>query len=155
MDRQITLNDVSVKAKSKKEVYSVLTVEGGLYLPPIMDSSKEYLKAIMTGKEKFLSSKDVNVIKLPQLKSLSIKEILVFAKKNTDIENYLPIYKYNKLPNREWLWNVINFIGGSCLRNSFKMLWIKKRNDFKQRSKCNCFPRNSKYLCGVQEYLLR
>ena len=63
MDRQITLNDVSVKAKSKKEVYSVLTVEGGLYFLPIMDSNKEYLKAIMTGKEKFLYSKDVNVIK--------------------------------------------------------------------------------------------
>ena len=127
MDRQITLNDVSVKAKSKKEVYLTLTVEAGLYLPPMMDSNKEYLKAIMAGKKKFLYSKDVNVIKLPQLKSLSIKEILVFAKKNTDIENYLPIYKYNKLPNREWLWNVINSIGGSCLRNSFKMLWTKER----------------------------
>ena len=103
MDSQITLNDVSVKAQSKKAVYLVLTVEGGLYLPPMMDSNKEYLKAIITGKKKFLYSKDVNVIKLPQLKSLSIKEILVFAKKNTDIENYLPIYKYNKLKNREWL----------------------------------------------------
>ena len=102
MDRQITLNDVSVKAKSKKEVFLTLSVEGGLYLPPMMDSNKEHLKAIMTGK-KFLYSKEANVIKLPQLKSLSIKEILAFAKKNIGIENYLPIYKYNKLPNREWL----------------------------------------------------
>ena len=108
----MTLNDVSVKAKSKKEVYLVLTVEGGLYLPPIMDSNKDYLKGIMTGKKKFLYSKDVKAIKLLQIKSLSIKEILTFSKKYTDIESYLPTYKYSKLPNREWLWNVINSIDG-------------------------------------------
>ena len=37
MEKEITLNDISIKAKSKREVYNVLTVEGGLYLPPLMD----------------------------------------------------------------------------------------------------------------------
>ena len=46
----------------------------------------------MTEEKKFVYIKNVNVIKLPQLKSLSIKEILVFAEKNTGIDNYLPIY---------------------------------------------------------------
>ena len=33
MEREITINDISIKAKSKKEVYMILTVEGGIYLP--------------------------------------------------------------------------------------------------------------------------
>ena len=49
MIKEITLNDISIKARSKKEVYLVLTVEGGLYLPPILDSNRMYLKEIMSG----------------------------------------------------------------------------------------------------------
>ena len=41
---------------------------------------------------------------------MSIKDILVFAKRQTNIEKYLPTYEYNKFPNRDWLCNVINTI---------------------------------------------
>ena len=47
--KEITLNDISIKARSKMEVYLVLTVEGGLYLPPILDANRAYLKDIMSG----------------------------------------------------------------------------------------------------------
>ena len=49
MIKEITLNDISIKARSKREVYLVLTVEGGLYLPPILDANRAYLKDIMSG----------------------------------------------------------------------------------------------------------
>ena len=49
MIKEITLNDISIKARSKKEVYLVLTVEGDLYLPPILDTNRAYLKDIMNG----------------------------------------------------------------------------------------------------------
>ena len=49
MIKEITLNDISIKARSKMEVYLVLTVEGGLYLPPILDANRAYLKDIVSG----------------------------------------------------------------------------------------------------------
>ena len=132
----------------------------------MMDSNKEYFKAIMTGKKKFLYSKDVNVIKLPQLKSLSIKDILVFTKKNTDIENYLPIYKYYKLPNIEWLWNVINSIGGVMFKKFIQnaldkrekeMILSKGLNVTAIPEIANIFAasKNISYCNGGAHYLLR
>ena len=54
MEKQVNLNDIPIRARSKKEVYLVLTAEGGLYLPPILDSNESYLKGIMNGTKKIL-----------------------------------------------------------------------------------------------------
>ena len=62
------------------------------------------------GKKKFLYSKEIKWVKVPHIKSLSIKGILSFAKDNSEIDSYLPSYDYNKFPNRDWLCNVINTI---------------------------------------------
>ena len=62
------------------------------------------------GKKKFLYSKEIKWVKVPHIKSLSIKDILSFAKDNSEIDSYLPSYDYNKFPNRDWLCNVINTI---------------------------------------------
>ena len=43
-----------------------------------------------------------------QIKRLYILDILKWGKHNTDIELYLPTYKYIKYPNCDWLWNVLN-----------------------------------------------
>ena len=129
MEFKINLNDVSIREKSKKEVYLVLTAEGGLYLPPLIDSNKSYLKGKMNGTKKFLYWKDVSVVKLPQLKSLSIKEILSFAINNTNIGEYLHEYTYDKLPNREWLWNVVNTISGRKFKEFVQTALNKRETD--------------------------
>ena len=49
MEKEITLNDIAIRAKSKKEVYQVLTIEGGLYLPPMADANIKYIQNIMKG----------------------------------------------------------------------------------------------------------
>ena len=100
MDKDITINDISLKAKSKKEVYPVLTTEGGLYLPPIEDANINYLKGIITWQKKFLYWKKVLTINVPHIKSLIIKDILKFARENSNIDDYLPTYEYNKHLNR-------------------------------------------------------
>ena len=41
---------------------------------------------------------------------MNIKDILYFAKTNTDIQSYLPSYDYDKFSNCDWLCNVINTI---------------------------------------------
>ena len=110
MEKTLTLNDVGIKAKSKKEVYFVLTTEGAIYLPPIMDADSSYLKEIAWGTKLFLYNKNVKVVKVPQIKRLYIADILKWGKSKTKIESYLPTYKYAKFPNREWLCNVLNTI---------------------------------------------
>ena len=88
----------------------VLSVEGGTYLPPIGDANKDYIKSIMTGKKRFIYCKNVISHNVPHIESLSIKEILKFARDHTIIDDYLPVYKYNKFPNRVCLCNVVNTI---------------------------------------------
>ena len=52
----------------------------------------------------------VNVIKVPQYEDLTVKQILAFAQQHADIQTYLPEYQYDKIPNREWICNVANFL---------------------------------------------
>ena len=51
--KDITLSDLSLKAKYKKEIYMVLTVEGGLYLSPIMDANRNYIRVVISGTKLF------------------------------------------------------------------------------------------------------
>ena len=108
MSDQFTINDLAAKCKSKAEFYNLLTTEGGMYLPPIQDSTQAYLRGIMMGKKDYIKSKNVLVTKVPHYKNLTVSKILRFARSKGDINKYIPDYKYNKEPNREWLWNVIN-----------------------------------------------
>ena len=34
--------------------------------------------------------------------------VLSFAESKTNIHEFLPDFEYDKLPNREWFWNVVN-----------------------------------------------
>ena len=45
----------------------VLTVEAGIYLPPIFDANREYIQDIMTTIKKFLYCKNVQTIKVQKL----------------------------------------------------------------------------------------
>ena len=49
MDNQLTVTECGVKAKSKIEVYRVLTTEGGVYLPPPKECNYKFVQAIITG----------------------------------------------------------------------------------------------------------
>ena len=57
------------------------------------------------------------------------------AKENTSIESYLPSYDYEKYPNRDWLWNILNTIAydkfqkliKDTLKDREKMIVMKSR----------------------------
>ena len=104
----LTISEVILKNRSKKEVYIVLSVEGGIYLPPISDASQKFLKGILTGKKKYFINKGILVKRVPQIDNLRVKELISFAKQNIEIESYLSDYDYYKVPQREWLCNIIN-----------------------------------------------
>ena len=108
MEKEITINDIAIHARSKKEICHVLTAEGGLYLPPIMDANRKYIQNIVRGLKKFMYSKDIKVVKVTQIEALSIKKLLQWGKANTAINLYLPTYDYDKYPNRDWLCNLLN-----------------------------------------------
>ena len=87
---QLTISEISLKARSKKEVYTILSIEDGIYLHPISDANQSYLKGILTVKKKYFLSKDIMVKRVPQIEHLRVKELINFASENCDIKSYLP-----------------------------------------------------------------
>ena len=69
-NQDFTINDIGVKCRSKREVYTVLSSEGGIFLPPISDATQKYLRAIMLGDKDHVKCSEVKVIRVPHLEGL-------------------------------------------------------------------------------------
>ena len=123
--KDITLSDLSLKAKSKKIIYMVLTVEGGLFLSPIMDANRNYIRVVINGTKLFLYLKNAKWTKVPQIEKLDLKSILKFWRANIDqsistqnfrtefgsvintvVYDEFQLFIKNAMKNREnsWLW---------------------------------------------------
>ena len=53
-DNQTFINwqEVSIHARSKKEIYDLLCIRGGYYLPPIEQTNRDYIYDVMSGAKK-------------------------------------------------------------------------------------------------------
>ena len=51
----------------------MLTKEGKVYLPPKQDATQSFLREIMMSKKKYVSWKNVKVIKVPQYKGIMLE----------------------------------------------------------------------------------
>ena len=111
-----TVNDIGIKCRSKREVYTVLSSEGGIFLPPIVDATQKYLRALMLGDKSYVKCSEVKVIRVPHLEGLRVKDILHWARERVEIDRYIPNYEYQKEPNREWFVNLVN----TLLEEEFK-----------------------------------
>ena len=109
---EILVDEVGIKARSKKEVYYLLVTERGLYLPPLSHLHHKFSSMIMVGDKKWLKSNHVKVCSVPHLDGLKISQIISFWKQHVNISLYLPDYEYSKYPNRVWMWNVVNSLLG-------------------------------------------
>ena len=49
---EFTVAEVGARAKSKVEIYRLLTMEGGVYLPTAKDTNFQFLRDIITGSKK-------------------------------------------------------------------------------------------------------
>ena len=121
-DQELTILDVAAKWRSKKELYSVLTIEGDLFLPPIADWNQGYLRSIWNGDKLCIKWSDVKVIKVPHLEGLQVKKIIDFASEYFNVQQYIPDYEYTKEPNRDWICNLVN----TLLQNEFKAFMTEK-----------------------------
>ena len=117
MDKhRMSLRQISVRARSKKEIYRMLQLEADVYLPPIQQANRKYITEIVSGKRKVSPSNTVQIvfensqlktIQVPHLEGLRMSNILSFAKLKSDIDKYLPVFKRpDKVPDREWTWNL-------------------------------------------------
>ena len=105
---EIAVSRIGAKCRSKKEDYDLLSTEGGYYLPPLVDTHYKYISQILVGDKKAMKWKDIKVYTVPQLKGLTIADLLQFARNHVQIEDYIPSYVYSKNPNRDWICNIIN-----------------------------------------------
>ena len=109
---EIQVSVLGIKTKSKKEFYNPLYNEGDVYLPPIEDAHHKFISQILVGDKRYLKCSQIKVCSAPQLKGLCVEDLLKFAEESIDIKGYLPDYEYRKLPNRQWLCNMINAVIG-------------------------------------------
>ena len=91
-----SVNEVALKSKSKKEVYDLLTTKGDVYLPPLRDTHYKFISKIMWGDKLYLKCPEVKVCKVPHFKTLNVAELMEFAKENSNIDEFLPEYNYQK-----------------------------------------------------------
>ena len=86
------------------------------YLPPTQEATQKYLRTMMNRTKNYLNWKNVIVIKVPHIKGLTVKDIIEFSETQVDVHSYLSDFEYDKAPNREWLWNIVN----TLIQSEFK-----------------------------------
>ena len=122
------VNDLAAKCRSKSELYNILTREGQVYLWPMQDATRQFLRQILMGEKLYLKWEQIKVVKVPHYKGLTIHYILKFASRLINIADYIPEYEYSKEPSREWICNIIN----TLIPQEFKEYIDQKINERKQ-----------------------
>ena len=80
------------------------------------DTSRSFISQILVGDKKYLKWSSAMVCTIPHYKMLRITNLIKFARTQVYIDSYLPEYEHSKLPNRQWLCNVINTLVGPSLK---------------------------------------
>ena len=145
---EIAVSHIGTKCRPKKEVYYLLSTEGGYYLPPLVDAHYKYISQILMGDKKAMKWKDIKVCTVPHLKGLTIADLLQFARNHVQIDDYIPSYEYSKNPNRDWICNIINtacqaefqkFIEQKIFERSKHVITKKSMNVKVLQEFCNIF----------------
>ena len=76
---EIQISELSLKSKSKKEVYDLLCNEGSIYLPPIEDAHHKFISQVLVGDKKCLKLSQVKVCRVPHLKGLTVEDLIAFG----------------------------------------------------------------------------
>ena len=107
------------------------------YLPPTQETTQKYLRAMMNRFKNYLNWKIVIVIKVSHYKRLTVKDIIEFAETQVDVHSYLPDFEYDKAPNREWLWNIVNTLIPSEFKDYIEQKVIEKKvSIYKSQNLC-------------------
>ena len=97
---EIQISELGLKSRSKKEVYDLLCNEGSIYLPPIEDANHKLISQILVGDKRCLKSSQVKVYHVPDLKGLTVENLIAFGQQKATLNDHLSDYENHKLPNR-------------------------------------------------------
>ena len=127
---RISSKEFGAKYRSKREIYNFLACDVGVFLPPYDNVTIYFLKDLMAGRKKMISTKMVKTIHIPQYEGLGVKEILRFLDDNhPNIFIYLPEREI-ELPKtpKQWIGNVISSMLGDRF-NSWVQQQVNLRHD--------------------------
>ncbi len=113
---QLPPRQLSVKARSKQELYRLLVVEGKVlgfmfaagqfYLPPYQDVRMEFIRQLLSGKKKCFQNTQVRTIKLPSLREFKFDDMYQDATRFEQAREYLPDDGLKKKFDKQFLVNV-------------------------------------------------
>ena len=80
-------------------------------------------------RKNYIKFEDVNVIKVPQYKDLTVRDIINLAHQNIHIDRFLPNYDYLKDSYREWQSNVVSTIVSEKINNLLNLKQKREASD--------------------------
>ena len=121
----INVQTFAAKFRSKREVYTFLTVDGDVYLPPYETITVYFLKAILAGAKQCKSTdpdltflidvrqSSLRHVSVPQYDGLSVEKMLLFLDQFEPMHTHLPDQRQEilKLP-RQFIINVAATVVG-------------------------------------------
>ena len=108
-DEELNVMDVGAKWQSKKELYTILTTTGDLYLPPISYANQKYLREICMEVSSISNDLSWKLQKFPMLKDWKLRAYLALPPSmltyrnislNTNIKN-------NPAGNGYEIWSIL------------------------------------------------
>ena len=117
----INLNILGVKARTKNELYRILTTEANMYLPPQKETSIYFVRDIIHNRKKVcfiylnltlqaLYMEDVKPRAVPQIKGLRVEDFVHFIETEVDGGvDFLPQNYQEITLNRQWIINLCKF----------------------------------------------
>lgn len=129
----IDVNTFAAKYRSKREVYTFLTIDGNAYLYAFDTLTVYFLRDLVAGKKKckcveqltstVVNADSVRYLQVPQYEELSLQKIVEFLDQFPAMRAYMPdtAGEVRKLPRAF----VIN-VGASVIGQPF-LDWIKKK----------------------------
>ena len=120
---------LSSKWTTKTQLYNLLKRESKICLPLKQDATQSFLRDLIMERKNYIKLEDVNGIKVPQYKDLTVRDIINLAHQNIHIDRFLPNYDYLKDSYREWQSNVVSTIVSEKINNLLNLKQKREASD--------------------------
>ena len=94
------------KAKSKFDLYRLLSVDLGWFLPSYRRCPIRFLRQLLAGEKKVLLVTDVKTFDVPQYPELSVMKLYPYIKETQELNIFFPDYD-PELPERKFMLSVL------------------------------------------------
>ena len=105
---EISVNQIGIKCKSKKEVYNLLTTEGGYYLPPCRCSLQIHIANPCWNQEGSEIKGCQSMHGNPSQRINNTRDTPICKKSILQLMSLFPVMITTSIKNRDWIWNFIN-----------------------------------------------